>query len=201
MQIQFLLAPVTQFSRDQCEVTPGPSNLCALCLFLCSLGQIDIPAEPGQNVTLPCRAPSSSEILVVEWTRPGLDPDFVILYRDSQSDPENQHPSFKERVEDKSSMKDGDVSVIVRNNVTFNDTGTYKCRVFQRPIIYMDVDKTEKVTQEEGSYGLVGLAVGLTVFVALFVSVIVFLKRWKPVPTSYQRAPEEPEPKVSNVSV
>ncbi|XP_026180567.1 uncharacterized protein LOC113140781 [Mastacembelus armatus] len=110
------------------------SLLCFSASFLVCVsgGQIDIPAEPGQNVTLPCRAPSSSEILVVEWTRPGLDPDFVILYRDSQSDPENQHPSFKERVELKDSqMKDGDVSVTLKN-VTFTDTGTYECHVFQR---------------------------------------------------------------------
>uniref|UniRef100_A0A3Q3LLG3 Ig-like domain-containing protein n=1 Tax=Mastacembelus armatus TaxID=205130 RepID=A0A3Q3LLG3_9TELE len=192
MQIQFLLAPATQFSRDQYEVTPGPSNLSALCLFLCSLGQRTITAEPGDTVTLPCRAPSSSEISYLEWDRPDLKSGYVFLYRSKRFHPDIQHPSFKERVELKDSqMKDGDLSVTLKN-VTFNDTGTYKCYIFKEEVM---------LTQEEGSYGLVGLAVGLTVFVALFVSVIVFLKRWKPIQTSYQRAPEEPEPKVSNISV
>uniref|UniRef100_A0A7N8Y0X1 Ig-like domain-containing protein n=1 Tax=Mastacembelus armatus TaxID=205130 RepID=A0A7N8Y0X1_9TELE len=69
-------------------------------------------------------------IFVLNWTRPGLGPDYVFLYRD-QPDPESQHPSFKERVELKDSqMKDGDVSVTLKN-VTFTDTGTYECRVTQ----------------------------------------------------------------------
>ncbi|XP_026178963.1 polymeric immunoglobulin receptor-like isoform X2 [Mastacembelus armatus] len=90
-----------------------------------------ITAEPGQTVTLPCRAPSNSEIRTVEWTRPDLDPKYVFVYWNNQPDPVNQHPSFKERVELKDSqMKDGDVSVTLKN-VTFNDTGTYECRVLQ----------------------------------------------------------------------
>ncbi|XP_026179803.1 V-set domain containing T-cell activation inhibitor 1-like isoform X2 [Mastacembelus armatus] len=91
----------------------------------------DITAEPGQTVTLTCRAPSSSEIRTLEWTRPDLDPKYVFVYWNNQPDPVNQHPSFKERVELKDSqMKDGDVSVTLKD-VTFTDTGTYECRVFQ----------------------------------------------------------------------
>uniref|UniRef100_A0A3Q3M340 Ig-like domain-containing protein n=1 Tax=Mastacembelus armatus TaxID=205130 RepID=A0A3Q3M340_9TELE len=102
-----------------------------LCLFLCSSGQTNITAEPGKNVTLTCRAPSSTNITTVEWTRPDLDPKEIFVYRDGRFDPDNQHPSVKERVELKDSqMKDGDVSVTLKN-VTFNDTGTYECRVLQ----------------------------------------------------------------------
>uniref|UniRef100_A0A3Q3LN55 Ig-like domain-containing protein n=1 Tax=Mastacembelus armatus TaxID=205130 RepID=A0A3Q3LN55_9TELE len=91
----------------------------------------NITAEPGQTVTLPCRAPSSSEIRTVEWTRPGLDPEEIFVYLDGRFDPDNQHPSFRERVELKDSqMRDGDVSVTLKD-VTFTDTGTYECRVFQ----------------------------------------------------------------------
>uniref|UniRef100_A0A3Q3LXC8 Ig-like domain-containing protein n=1 Tax=Mastacembelus armatus TaxID=205130 RepID=A0A3Q3LXC8_9TELE len=90
---------------------------------------ITITAEPGQNVTLTCRAPSSTEIRTVEWTRPG--PIYVFVYRNKKFDPTNQHPSFKERVELKDSqMKDGDVSVTLKN-VTFTDTGTYECHLAQ----------------------------------------------------------------------
>ncbi|XP_026182047.1 myelin-oligodendrocyte glycoprotein-like [Mastacembelus armatus] len=103
--------------------------LCLWVLVLVSGGQRTITAEPGQNVTLTCRAPNSSEIRTVEWTRPDLDPKEIFVYRDGRFDPDNQHPSVKERVELKDSqMKDGDVSVTLKN-VTFNDTGTYECRV------------------------------------------------------------------------
>uniref|UniRef100_A0A669D7U0 Ig-like domain-containing protein n=1 Tax=Oreochromis niloticus TaxID=8128 RepID=A0A669D7U0_ORENI len=83
-------------------------------------------SESGQAVTLPCRAPNNN-ILVVEWSRTDLKSDYVFLYRDEQSDPEDQHPSFKNRVDlQDRQMKDGDVSLIL-NNVTINDVGTYKC--------------------------------------------------------------------------
>uniref|UniRef100_A0A3Q3M0X6 Ig-like domain-containing protein n=1 Tax=Mastacembelus armatus TaxID=205130 RepID=A0A3Q3M0X6_9TELE len=122
MESTFLLAPATQFSRDQYEA--------ALCLFLCSSGLRTITAEPGQNVTLTCEV-NNSEISGLQWTRPDLDPKYVFVYRNGRFDPVKQHPSFKERVELKDSqMKDGDVSVTLKN-VTFNDTGTYECRVAQ----------------------------------------------------------------------
>uniref|UniRef100_A0A3Q3M5B1 Ig-like domain-containing protein n=1 Tax=Mastacembelus armatus TaxID=205130 RepID=A0A3Q3M5B1_9TELE len=119
---QFNSSPLTLIV----EVTPGPSNLSGLCLFLCSLGQRTITAEPGDTVTLTCRAPSSTKILALQWTRPDLDPEYLFVYENGQSLPENQHPSFKERVELKDShMKDGDVSVTLKD-VTFTDTGTYE---------------------------------------------------------------------------
>ncbi|XP_026180589.1 sodium channel subunit beta-3-like [Mastacembelus armatus] len=189
-----------------------------------------VKAKPGENVLLQCHGPREAAVTVLEWNRADLKSEgYVFLYRNDRSYEKYQHPSFHGRVElrDKSSMKDGDVSVIVRN-VNVNDTGTYECRVIishtggsqttrselsQLVILTVtdpgekaeqvvdggdvEVGKTEKVTKEEGSYGHVGLAVGLTVFGALFaVSVIMFLKRWKR--SSYQRPPE---PKVSNVSV
>ncbi|XP_026181905.1 CD276 antigen homolog [Mastacembelus armatus] len=105
-----------------------------LSVYVGCHGETNITAEPGQNVTLPCRAPNSSENLVLLWTRPDLGPDYVFVYRDNQPDPDSQHPSFRERVELKDSqMKDGDVSVTLKD-VTFTDTGTYECRVTQSQI-------------------------------------------------------------------
>ncbi|XP_030580205.1 CD226 antigen-like [Archocentrus centrarchus] len=93
--------------------------------------EINVTAESGQNVTLTCRAPNKN-IIVVEWSRADLESDYVLLYRDEQLVPEHQHPSFKNRVDlQDRQMKDGDVSVILKN-VTINDTGTYECRVAQR---------------------------------------------------------------------
>ncbi|XP_071315356.1 V-set and immunoglobulin domain-containing protein 8-like isoform X2 [Trachinotus anak] len=106
-------------------------------------------AEPGQTVSLSCRAPRDTNIIVVEWNRPDLDPEYVFLYRDQQPVPDNQHPSFKNRVElEDRDMKDGDVSVILKN-VTRDDAGTYECRVIgtgsSEPIsiVYLDVQPAE----------------------------------------------------------
>ncbi|KAG7236244.1 hypothetical protein INR49_001160, partial [Caranx melampygus] len=91
---------------------------------------VNITAAPGQTVSLSCRAPSNTDITAVEWTRPGLEPEYVFLYRDGRSDPGNQLPSFKDRVElQDRQMKDGDVSMILKD-LTSKDTGTYECRVF-----------------------------------------------------------------------
>ncbi|XP_025761621.1 butyrophilin-like protein 8 [Oreochromis niloticus] len=93
--------------------------------------QKNITAESGQNVTLTCRA-SNNNIIVVEWSRADLESEYLLLYRDEQSVPDNQHPYFKNRVDlQDRQMKDGDVSLILKN-VTINDTGTYECRVVQR---------------------------------------------------------------------
>uniref|UniRef100_A0A3P9DNG5 Ig-like domain-containing protein n=1 Tax=Maylandia zebra TaxID=106582 RepID=A0A3P9DNG5_9CICH len=90
----------------------------------------NITAESGQDVILTCRAPNNNNIRVVEWSRPDLGDEYVLSYRDEQFDPENQHPSFKNRVDlQDRQMKDGDMSLIV-NNVTTTDSGTYECRVF-----------------------------------------------------------------------
>ncbi|CAI5660187.1 unnamed protein product [Oreochromis niloticus] len=123
-------------------------NVLSACLLVSiRADQKIITAETGQDVTLTCRAPNNN-IIVVEWSRTDLKLDYVFLYRDEQSDPEDQHPSFKNRVDlQDRQMKDGDVSLIL-NNVTINDAGTYKCRIIMRethswkPIssIYLSVD-------------------------------------------------------------
>ncbi|XP_063325957.1 polymeric immunoglobulin receptor-like [Pelmatolapia mariae] len=87
-----------------------------------------ITAEPGQDVTLTCRAPNN--ITGVEWSRADLGDEHVLLYRDGKFDLDNQHQSFKNRsdLQDRQ-MKDGDVSLILKH-VTINDAGTYECGVY-----------------------------------------------------------------------
>ncbi|XP_078101633.1 butyrophilin-like protein 2 isoform X4 [Sander vitreus] len=89
---------------------------------------IVVPVNPGDDVILPCQAADSS-IRAVEWTRPDLEPDYVLLYRDGRLDSELQHPSFKDRVElvDRD-LKDRDVSLTLKN-VRSIDVGTYECQV------------------------------------------------------------------------
>ncbi|XP_063325835.1 hemicentin-2-like isoform X2 [Pelmatolapia mariae] len=96
--------------------------------------QKNISAESGQDVTLPCRAPNNNPISVFKWSRADLGSEYVLLYRDEQFVPDDQHPSFKNRVDlQDRQMKDGDVSLILKN-VMIYDAGTYECRVFMREI-------------------------------------------------------------------
>ncbi|XP_039464024.1 uncharacterized protein LOC120437521 isoform X2 [Oreochromis aureus] len=159
--------------------------------------KVDLPdqkivtAESGQkNVTLPCRAPNnSSSITGVEWSRADLGDEYVLLYRDDQLDPTNQHPSFKNRVDlQDRQMKDGDVSLILKD-VMINDTGTYKCEAFIRgtnvrkranlvsdpiSIVTLKVDPPGQ-TGGDTEDGSVGLIAGLSVFVVLVAAVVGFV--------------------------
>ncbi|XP_028462233.1 uncharacterized protein LOC114574107 isoform X2 [Perca flavescens] len=102
-----------------------------LLLFLLTEAASDLivlPVHPGDDVILPCQSNDSS-IRVVQWTRPDLEPDTVLLYSDGFLYTDDQHPSFKDRVElvDRE-LKDGNVSLILKN-VSSIDIGTYKCGV------------------------------------------------------------------------
>ncbi|XP_019212580.1 coxsackievirus and adenovirus receptor-like [Oreochromis niloticus] len=107
------------------------ASLCSTLLFVgffvfVSADEI-ITAEFGQDVTLTCRAPNNN-IINVEWSRADLGDEYVLVFRDGHFLTDNQHPSFKNRVDlQDRQMKDGDVSLILKD-VTINDTGTYECR-------------------------------------------------------------------------
>ncbi|XP_014863286.1 PREDICTED: ICOS ligand-like isoform X2 [Poecilia mexicana] len=89
-----------------------------------------ISAEPGQTVTLPCKANGSEPVTAVEWTRLNPETEDVLFYRRGKGeDPASQNPSYKNRASLKDEqMKDGDVSLVLKN-VKPNDTGTYQCRL------------------------------------------------------------------------
>ncbi|XP_047443603.1 matrix remodeling-associated protein 8-like isoform X1 [Mugil cephalus] len=107
--------------------------LTLLSVVLSVSGQINITAEPGQTVSLPCKALNNEPVTVVEWRRTDMKEDeYVLLYRDDQLDPENQNPSYKNRVDlQDRQMKDGDVSLILKD-VTTDDSGTYTCHVHSK---------------------------------------------------------------------
>ncbi|KAL4008389.1 hypothetical protein ACER0C_002241 [Sarotherodon galilaeus] len=160
------------------------ASLCSNLLFVgvfvfVSAGQETIKAESGQDVTLPCRAPNnSSSITGVEWSRADLGDEYVLLYRDELFDPDDQHPSFKNRVDlQDRQMKDGDVSLILKN-VTINDDGAYECRVKTGTNIKkranLDGDPISIITLSvDPPGGSVGLIVGLSVSAVLLVAAAV----------------------------
>ncbi|CAI5660002.1 unnamed protein product [Oreochromis niloticus] len=105
-------------------------TLLSVCLLLVTADQEKI--KSGQNVTLTCKSPNNNVILAVQWSRADLGDEYVLLYRDEQFDPSNQHPSFKNRVDlQDRQMKDGDVSLILKD-VTTADNGNYECRVYMK---------------------------------------------------------------------
>ncbi|CAI5671515.1 unnamed protein product [Oreochromis niloticus] len=157
------------------------ASLCSTLMFVLfvSADQKTITAESGQDVTLTCRAPNNN-INIVEWSRADLGDEYVLVYRDGQFTREDQHPSFKNRVDlQDRQMKDGDVSLILKD-VTINDTGTYECGVVQRKGDSMKVINSTNLTvvdppghtggqEKDEDVGLiVGLITGLGGFVGLF---------------------------------
>ncbi|XP_019210072.1 selection and upkeep of intraepithelial T-cells protein 8-like isoform X2 [Oreochromis niloticus] len=169
------------------------ASLCSTLMFVLfvSADQKNITAESGQDVTLTCRA-LNNNIIVLEWSRADLgDEQYVLLYRDGQFVPANQHPSFKNRVDlQDRQMKDGDVSLIL-NNVTINDAGTYECGVVQRvrgPVTlinttYLHVDPPGQTGGQEMDEdnkdggkedGSVGVTVGLSVLVVAVVGFLIY---------------------------
>ncbi|XP_026225220.1 hepatitis A virus cellular receptor 2-like [Anabas testudineus] len=148
-----------------------------LFLVSTSAAQVNIPAELGDTVNLTCQRPNSS-FKLVEWSRPDLEPEYVFFLRNKQLITDEQHSSFKNRVELKDrGMKNGDVTLILKN-VTTSDSGTYECRVTESqinrrkranlssdPICIINL----KVSDSDSNRGHVGLAVGLSVVGGLLV--------------------------------
>ncbi|MEQ2234703.1 hypothetical protein ILYODFUR_034202 [Ilyodon furcidens] len=96
--------------------------------FFSPADQRNITGKPGQNITLPCHD-SAKDIITVEWKKRGLEPEYVLRYRNNHTDPESQHLSFKNRVylQDRQ-IKDGNLSLVLENT-TSNDTGTFNCEI------------------------------------------------------------------------
>ncbi|KAL4008433.1 hypothetical protein ACER0C_002285 [Sarotherodon galilaeus] len=164
--------------------------LCVALLFVCvvdlaSSDQKTITAESGQNITLICRVPQGKTIRAVKWSRADLGDNYVLLFRDEQLDPENQHPSFKKRVDlQDRQMKNGNVSLILKN-VTTADDGSYNCNIFNGGTTSWEIINTVSLTvsgqtggdKQDGSVGLiVGLSVSAVLLVAAVVGFLIYRK-------------------------
>ncbi|XP_051251889.1 V-set domain-containing T-cell activation inhibitor 1-like isoform X3 [Dicentrarchus labrax] len=152
-----------------------------ICIFssgVAAEGFDVVQVKPGDDVTLGCLA-GEGHIKAVEWTRTDLEPEYVLFYSDTRSDPTQQHSTFRGRVQlVDGELKDRNVSLILKN-VSSNDSGTYECRVSlggstrvkkalieTEPIssITLEVADSGPRNVEVGSHIRIGLAVGSVVF-------------------------------------
>ncbi|XP_054912266.1 sodium channel subunit beta-2-like [Poeciliopsis prolifica] len=106
------------------------AQLKVVCLFLVAVGfgpaiGVNINVTVGDNVTLPCEANDYRPLEVVEWSRPGTEMEYVLMF--NNPDLEIPEQRFKGRV-DLVDMEKGNVSLKLRN-VKLEDRGTYECYV------------------------------------------------------------------------
>ncbi|XP_038586514.1 coxsackievirus and adenovirus receptor homolog isoform X4 [Micropterus salmoides] len=146
-----------------------------LSLVSASEDQREIKVNPGQDVSLLCQGLRDASVTLLEWTRPDLKSDgYVFFYRNERPYENYQHESFHGRVELRDpEMKDGDASVVLKN-VTFNDTGTYECRIVtntrQEIKHLIDLNVTDSDHTAGNKEGLVTIV--LSGIIALLVVVI-----------------------------
>ncbi|XP_030608913.1 selection and upkeep of intraepithelial T-cells protein 1-like [Archocentrus centrarchus] len=91
-----------------------------------------VVAFAGGDVILPCSFSISddSEFPTVEWSKEGLKPDVVFLYRDGCETYEMKNPAFEYRTSlIMKELKDGNISLRI-SNVQVSDAGKYQCLTF-----------------------------------------------------------------------
>ncbi|XP_047454354.1 butyrophilin subfamily 3 member A2-like, partial [Mugil cephalus] len=99
-------------------------------------GQSDVigPSQPivalvGADVVLPCHLQPAMDAssMTVEWSRPDLEPRFVLVWRDGLDLQSKKHPSFRSRTSlFTHELKQGNISLKL-SSVTPSDQGTYRC--------------------------------------------------------------------------
>ncbi|XP_036967339.1 butyrophilin subfamily 3 member A2-like [Acanthopagrus latus] len=86
-------------------------------------------AFAGEDVVLPCsfNITSSDDFPTVEWSKEGLQPNVIFLYRDGCETYEMKHPAFHYRTSFiTKEMKNRNISLRI-SNVQLSDAGKYRC--------------------------------------------------------------------------
>lgn len=87
-------------------------------------------AFAGGDVILPCsfRVTASGDFpQTVEWSKEGLQPDIVFLYRYGCETPEMKNPAFRYRTSlITKELQNGNISLRI-SNVQLSDAGKYRC--------------------------------------------------------------------------
>uniref|UniRef100_A0A3Q4GDN4 Ig-like domain-containing protein n=1 Tax=Neolamprologus brichardi TaxID=32507 RepID=A0A3Q4GDN4_NEOBR len=135
--------------------------------------------RPGEDSLLQCQSPRGDVIILLEWRRSDLKSDTYVFFFRNQRPYENyQHKFFKGRVELRDpTMKDGDVSVILKN-VSTSDTGTYECEITVRNTEGVVTETKHSRKDEIGRRHHGGLvAFGLLLAVIIVVVAVVISKK------------------------
>ncbi|MEQ2170187.1 hypothetical protein GOODEAATRI_032741, partial [Goodea atripinnis] len=86
------------------------------------------------NVILPCslKIPNNGDMPTVEWSKEGLKPNVVFLYRNGFETFEMKSLAFEFRTSlFMREVKNGNVSLRI-SNVRISDEGIYQCLIIQR---------------------------------------------------------------------
>uniref|UniRef100_A0A8C2XDE2 Ig-like domain-containing protein n=1 Tax=Cyclopterus lumpus TaxID=8103 RepID=A0A8C2XDE2_CYCLU len=86
-------------------------------------------ALAGGDVTLPCSfsIKASDDFPTVEWSKEGLKPNVVFLYRNGGETPEMKNPAFRYRTSlIVKELNNGNISLRI-SNVQLSDAGRYQC--------------------------------------------------------------------------
>ncbi|KAF3698131.1 Butyrophilin subfamily 3 member A3 Precursor [Channa argus] len=119
-----------------CHCNRFASWLIVLLRLSLSTGQSQLICSPrsvvalaGDNVILPCRLepPISASSRVVEWTRPGLDQEYIHVHQDGKLIYQSQNLLYNHRTAlFVDQLKNGNVSMKLFS-VKVSDAGRYKC--------------------------------------------------------------------------
>ncbi len=86
-------------------------------------------AFAGEDVILPCsfNITASDDFPTVEWSKEGLQPNVILLYRDGCETHEMKNPAFEYRTSlIMKELKNRNISLRI-SNVRLSDAGKYKC--------------------------------------------------------------------------
>ncbi|KAM9340681.1 sodium channel, voltage-gated, type I, beta b [Symphorus nematophorus] len=133
------------------------SLLCSLFVYQChgACAEVDSDTEAvaGHGFKLGCiSCKRRSEVdgsATVEWYfRPKGDADFVHIYTYNEDGPTIENEQFTDRVDWNGSKRSSDIqdASIYLLNVTFNDTGTYRC-FFNRVLFYTNYEYNTVVSK------------------------------------------------------
>uniref|UniRef100_A0A3B4G9S8 Ig-like domain-containing protein n=1 Tax=Pundamilia nyererei TaxID=303518 RepID=A0A3B4G9S8_9CICH len=106
---------------------------------------LHVLAFAGGDVILPCsfNISDNTDFPTVEWSKEGLKPDVVFLYRDGCEAYEMKNPAFEYRTSFiVKELKDGNISLRI-SNVQVSDAGKYQCLIFQKNALWSDETKIE----------------------------------------------------------